>query len=344
MRLVYRSISSPLLGELAVTALRIAREERIYGVALGPRSVPRLLEIGLVIDGPKGKVATLDKKLQSALRKKKIPYVRRDVTVFRKDTGPSVISSAPPVKEEFIGVRVDADGREPQRHEAPAAAVPPVLPTIVNEVKVAEQAPAPVNVTVTPTPVTVAAPVVNVPTPQIQVEQAPAMPVNVSVEPAPPTPVDVRVSLPEVQAPPVEVKVEAPIVNVPAPIVNVHAPEVKIPEVLPPQVNVQVPEPVVRVEVQAQPAPIVHVDMDAAMKTLGQLIVAAFREVIKGQKTPVVNITVPEVKIPKIEIPPAVVNVTVEPPPPVKVEKIIKRDGQGRIRAVEEIPSGGGQG
>ncbi len=128
MRLVYRSISAPLLGELAVTALRIAREDQIDGVALGPRSVPRLLEIGLVIDGPKGKVEALDGKLQRELRKKKIPYVRRDVTVFRNDTGPSTISSAPPVKEEFIGVRVEADGREPQRHEAPSAAATPPVP------------------------------------------------------------------------------------------------------------------------------------------------------------------------------------------------------------------------
>ena len=345
MRLVYRSISAPLLGELAVTALRIARDEQIDGVALGPRSVPRLLEIGLVIDGPKGKVEALDGKLQRELRKKKIPYVRRDVTVFRNDTGPATMSSSPPVREELIGVRVETDGREPQRHAAPTAAVsPPVPPTIVNEVKVPASAPTPVNVNVHPTPVNVAAPVVHVPAPQIQFEQAPAIPVQVRVESAPPTPMDVKVSLPEVQAPPVGVKVEAPVVNVPAPIVNVQAPEVRIPAVLPPQVTVQVPEPIVKVEVQAQPAPIVHVDLDSAVKTLGQMILAAFREVMKGQKAPVVHVTVPEVKVPKIAVPPAIVNVTVEPPSPVKVSKVIKRDTLGRISAVEETPEGLGQG
>lgn len=96
MRLVYRSISAPLLGELAVTALRIAREEQLDGVLLGPGSVPRLLEIGLVIDGPKTKVETLDRKLQKALRTKKIPYVRREVSVVRPGPSPSAVSSAVP--------------------------------------------------------------------------------------------------------------------------------------------------------------------------------------------------------------------------------------------------------
>lgn len=96
MRLVYRSISAPLLGALAVTALRIAREGQLAGVSIGPRSVPRLLEIGLVLDGPKTKIDTLDSKLQKALRAKKIPYVRRAVSVVRPGVSPSAVSSAVP--------------------------------------------------------------------------------------------------------------------------------------------------------------------------------------------------------------------------------------------------------
>jgi hypothetical protein len=57
------------------------------------------LEIGLVVDG-QGKVTALDGKLQIALRKKKIPYVRREVSVVRKDAPPPVMSSAVPETRE----------------------------------------------------------------------------------------------------------------------------------------------------------------------------------------------------------------------------------------------------
>jgi hypothetical protein len=59
------------------------------------------LEIGLVIDGPKGKVTDLDTKLQRELRKKKIPYVRKEVSVLRPDAPPPTMSSAPPTHEEL---------------------------------------------------------------------------------------------------------------------------------------------------------------------------------------------------------------------------------------------------
>jgi hypothetical protein len=227
MRLVYRSISAPLLGELAVTALRIVRDEKLDGVVLGPRSVPRLLEIGLVMDGPKGKVLDLDAKLQKKLRLKTIPYIRREVPVIRKDAPPSVVSSAVP-EEEVDAARVVTEGRETHRHVDPPAPAPPAPPTIVNEVRVPEQAPAPVN-------------------------------------------------------------------------------------------------------------------MDFALRRFGYVLTNALKEALRGQKTPVVNVTIPPIRVPEIKIPsiPAPV-VTVNLRPAGKVEKIIKRDGQGRIRAVEEIPEGQG--
>jgi hypothetical protein len=96
MRIVYRTMSAPSLGKAVVTALRIAHDQGITGVQLGPKSIPRLLESGLVLDGAPAKVNALDQKLQAALRAQKIPFVRRAVSVIRKDTGPATMASAPP--------------------------------------------------------------------------------------------------------------------------------------------------------------------------------------------------------------------------------------------------------
>ena len=97
MRMVYRSITAPLLGEVMVAALRIAREQEMTDVRIGPKHVQFMLETGVVLDGPDAKVKLLDAKLQAALRFKKIPFIRRMVSVIRPDTGPNTLSSAPPV-------------------------------------------------------------------------------------------------------------------------------------------------------------------------------------------------------------------------------------------------------
>ena len=94
MRLVFRTISGPSLGKAAVIAIRIAHDQGMAGVRIGPKSVSRLLEIGLVIDGPPAMVTALEQRLQRELRKQKIAFVRREVSVIRKDTGPETMSSA----------------------------------------------------------------------------------------------------------------------------------------------------------------------------------------------------------------------------------------------------------
>jgi hypothetical protein len=94
--MVYRSLTAPLLGEVMVAALRVIREQELADVRVGPKSIPFMLETGVVLDGPDKQVKLLDAKLQAALRLKKIPFIRRTVSVIRPDMGPPVLSSAPP--------------------------------------------------------------------------------------------------------------------------------------------------------------------------------------------------------------------------------------------------------